>query len=341
MSNELEPVVQSELAKGLSSYYGVTSDAFISTMRAVAMPKGHTIGELLSCLIVAAEHKLNPLTKEIYFMRGKSGIQPIVSVDGWIKKCNEHDQFDGMEFETTRDDDGKMVAMRCRIYRKDRSRPIEIEEDFEECSKGGGPVWKTHPNRMMRNRTLCQAARIAFGLAGLMEPEEFRQWQENPDIPAVDVTPIEPVDGGEIDFRGEKVKRPSRQTAMDMGLQEKHAALLKSLESDKFTTADLKERFAGFEKDGAPWAVFPRAWAAMLQEAYRYALADAEGDEKAPEVENTDIYETFKERLEVAEDLTVIYELETEFASQIPAEHRDEFWDLIEARRDQLARAFV
>ena len=100
------------------------------------------------------------------------------------------------------------------------------------------------------SRSNCFRLGWSYG-AGRISP-----WQENPDIAAVDVTPIEPVDGGEIDFRGEKVKRPSRQTAIDMGLQEKHAALLQSLEGDKLSTADLKNALQ--VQKTAPWRRFRR-----------------------------------------------------------------------------------
>jgi len=342
MSNELVPVIESEMAESLAKRYGLKAEAFVSTMRSVAMPKGHTVGELLSCLIVAAEHGLNPLTKEIYFMRGKAGIQPIVSVDGWIKKCNEHPQFDGMEFESIRDGDGKLTAMRCRIYRKDRTRPIEVEEDFAECSAGGGPVWKTHPNRMMRNRTLCQAARIAFGMAGIMEPEEFRQWQENPDLveaAPVDITP--PREGGPYEFKSESIKRPSRQTAMDAGLQEKHAELLSTLEGG-IGLDDVHRCYDAFVVDGCPWGAFPRGWAVMLHEAYRFALQDATNlPEPTSEAEDADVYEAFEYEIDAAleiEDgqscMDAIMKIERRYKDTVPQDRRNEMWDLIESARD-------
>ena len=208
-------IVKFEAVTDMASQYGVEAEAFVNTVRAVAMPKSHTTGELISCLMVAREHRLNPLTKEIYFMRTKAqAIQPIVSVDGWIRIANSHPQYDGCEFETIRGSEGQVVAMRCSIFRKDRGRPTIVEEDLEECSKGGGPVWKSHPNRMLRNRTFCQAARLAFGFAGLMEPDEFRQWQENPEINGGELAPIEAEavsqrDGGELVVKGEPRKTSS------------------------------------------------------------------------------------------------------------------------------------
>ena len=151
----MNAIVKFDAVTDLAAKYGLDASAFVLTMKAVAMPAQHSDQELVSCLLVAHEHGLNPLTKEIYFMRGKAGIQPIVGVDGWIRKCNEHPQFDGVEFEEHRDG-GNITAMTCRMYRKDRGRPISVTEYLDECS-AGGPVWKTHPKRMLRNRTYCQA----------------------------------------------------------------------------------------------------------------------------------------------------------------------------------------
>lgn len=176
----------------LAEVFDLDAQAFIYTFRTVAMPQPHTDAEFVSCCLVAREHGLNPLTKEIYFMRTKAGqIQPIVAVDGWIKKCNEHPQYDGMEIIDTNDDKGNPISATISIFRKDRTRPTKITEYFDECSKAGGPVWKTSPHRMMRNRVICQGARIAFGFAGIMERDEFDQWQSSmKDVTPATTTPV-------------------------------------------------------------------------------------------------------------------------------------------------------
>src|SRR5688572_2406170 len=86
----------------LAARYGMDPKAFEITVRKMAMPEKHSDEEFAACCLVAKEHNLNPFTKEIYFMRTKGGaIQPIVGVDGWIRKCNEHPAFDGIDFEDT------------------------------------------------------------------------------------------------------------------------------------------------------------------------------------------------------------------------------------------------
>lgn len=172
----------------MATTYGLDAAAFVYTFKSVAMPDQHSEPEFVSCCLVAKEHGLNPLTKEIYFMKTKAGaIQPIVSVDGWIRKCNEHPQFDGLEFHD-KIENGKLHAIECSIYRKDRTRPTTVIEYMSECAGQTGP-WRSHPSRMLRHKSLIQCARIAFGFAGVMDQDEFDQWQRS----TKDVTPQQPL----------------------------------------------------------------------------------------------------------------------------------------------------
>lgn len=133
--------------------------------------------QFVSFLAVANEYKLNPLTKEIYaFPARGGGIQPVVSIDGWLKIINNHSQFDGMEFTDNLDNDGNLISVTCRIYRKDRSRPIEVTEYMSECLMDTG-TWKKYPGRMLRHKATIQAARYAFGLSGIIDPDEADRFE--------------------------------------------------------------------------------------------------------------------------------------------------------------------
>lgn len=189
------PAIIDEAAKT----YGMSGNDFVYTLKTTSViPKEASDAEVVSCIMVAHEHGLNPLTREIYFMKTKrGGIQPIVSVDGWIKKCNEHPKFDGMEFADTLDSTGVPIAIKCTIFRSDRSHPTSITEYMSECRSKSDKAspWDSHPSRMLRHKALIQCARIAFGFAGIMEPDEFAQWQEG----IKDITPRTASVGGEID----------------------------------------------------------------------------------------------------------------------------------------------
>lgn len=133
--------------------------------------------QFTSFMAVANEYKLNPLTKEVYAFPGKGGgIQPIVSIDGWLKIINCHSDFDGMEHEDILSD-GKLTAIKCSIYRKSTSRPVSVTEYMSECTRNTD-TWKKWPARMLRHKATIQAARYAFGLSGIVDPDEAERIQE-------------------------------------------------------------------------------------------------------------------------------------------------------------------
>lgn len=177
-----------------------------STLKATVF-KGASDDELLALVVVANEYRLNPLTKEIYAFPAKGGgIVPVVSVDGWVSMVNDHPQMDGMEFEHHHSDTGKLEAITCRLFRKDRSRPIEVTEYLSECKRGTEP-WKME-NRMLRHKALMQCARYAFGFSGVTDEDEAA------DTPGMrNVTPKESP-GSEVDpFPQKPAAQPQKPAA--------------------------------------------------------------------------------------------------------------------------------
>ncbi|MFG6159667.1 RecT family recombinase [Halomonas sp. 1390] len=139
-------------------------------------PQQVTHDELMVFMSIANEYRLNPLAKEIYAFNNRGAIQPIVSIDGWLKIINSHPQFDGMEFDDRLDDQGNLLAITCRIYRKDRSRPTEVTEYLSECG-GTTEPWKKWPVRMLRHKSTIQCARYAFGLSGIIDEDEADRYR--------------------------------------------------------------------------------------------------------------------------------------------------------------------
>lgn len=149
---------------------------FEATLRATVFPKSGTREEFAAFLMVARRYDLDPLTRQIYaFPKKGGGIQPIVSVDGWSAIINSHPAFDGMAFDDHRDDDGKLFAITCRIWRKDRAHTIEATEYLSEC-KRNTDVWQQWAYRMLRHKAMIQAARYAFGFAGIVDPDEAERF---------------------------------------------------------------------------------------------------------------------------------------------------------------------
>jgi phage recombination protein Bet len=154
----------------LAGRMGVEPDQlFMSSLRSVAFKSPNATNEqLLALCVVANQYSLNPFTKELYAFPDKGGgVVPIVSVDGWSRIMNDHPQFDGMEFVEA--EDGAWCE--CVVYRKDRAHPLRAREFLAECKRNTDP-WRSHPRRMLRHKAMIQAARMAFGFAGIYEPDE-------------------------------------------------------------------------------------------------------------------------------------------------------------------------
>ncbi|RUM90734.1 MAG: recombinase [Thiomicrospira sp.] len=145
--------------------------------------------QFVSFLAVANEYKLNPLTKEIYAFPTKGGgIQPIVSIDGWLKVINSQPDFNGMVHEDIRES-GELIAITCKIYKKGIDHPVTVTEYMNECigqtkdSYGNPTPWGRWPARMLRHKATIQAGRYAFGLSGIIDPDEADRYAEANVIP--------------------------------------------------------------------------------------------------------------------------------------------------------------
>lgn len=190
MNNELKTIDTPQAPKlsalnVMATRFNVEGDKLLATLKNTVF-KGASNEELLSLVVVSNTYGLNPLTKEIYAFPAKGGgIVPIVSVDGWIRMANDHPQMDGVEFEDINNADGKLEAVTCRIYRKDRSKPTTVTEYLAECKRNTDP-WKME-HRMLRHKAFIQCCRVAFGFSGIYDEDEGK------DIAGIrDVTPKAP-----------------------------------------------------------------------------------------------------------------------------------------------------
>ncbi len=187
----------------MADKFGMEPGAFEATVRAICIKpdkNGNVASreEFAAFLLVAKQYGLNPLTKEIFAFVDKGQVVPVVSVDGWSNLINSHPQFDGVDFVDAADDKGNVTAITCQMHRKDRAHPISVTEYMAECRRDTGP-WQKWPRRMLRHKALIQAARYAFGFAGVYDEDEAQRIVESrpreappPPAPPAPVRAIEP-----------------------------------------------------------------------------------------------------------------------------------------------------
>ncbi len=120
----------------------------------------------IQLLRMAARYQLDPISDELGIMETHEGHQAFITIDGWVKLINTHEQYAGMSLReaTTEDKNQAPEWMECTIYRHDRILPIVLKEYLEEV-RTEHPSWLQMPRRMLRHRVIQQCARVAFGIS--------------------------------------------------------------------------------------------------------------------------------------------------------------------------------
>jgi phage recombination protein Bet len=166
------PPARVSLLAAMASKYSMEPETFKNVIKQTVMPANATNEQMAAFLLVAHEYDLNPITKEIYAFPAKGGgITPVVGIDGWINLAQRRPEFDGMEHEWETDAKGECTACTCKIFRKDRTRPVVVTEFMVECKRPTDP-WRSHPRRMLRHKATLQAIRYAFGFAGIKDEDD-------------------------------------------------------------------------------------------------------------------------------------------------------------------------
>ena len=180
----------------LATRFNIEPNKLIDVLRGTVIKpdrngKQATNEEVAAFCIVADQYNLSPFTREIHaFASGDKGIVPIVGIDGWTKIVNARGDFDGLEFDDIADEQGNPVAITCRMYVKGRSRPVQVTERFSECNRANSIPWRTMPWRMLRHKAYMQAARYAFGLAGIYDQDEANDIMRNAKPAEVVAAPV-------------------------------------------------------------------------------------------------------------------------------------------------------
>lgn len=130
-----------------------------------------TDNEFLLLMQLAKTYQLDPFAKQIWAVKyGNNPAAIFCGRDGFLAIAHRSGKFDGMESGTRTDVDG-LVGW-CRVYRKDMSRPFEVEVSLSEYSTGKN-LWQTKPKTMICKVAESHALRRAFGISGLYSPEEI------------------------------------------------------------------------------------------------------------------------------------------------------------------------
>ncbi|MBK1835036.1 recombinase RecT [Roseibacillus ishigakijimensis] len=205
--------------------------------------------EFLALAVTANTYDLNPILRELYaFPKKGGGIVPVVSVDGWLKIINRQPNFDGMDVDVFHDDNGTPTHATCTIHLKDRKHPVRISEYFAECSRNTEP-WNQMPSRMLRHKAIKEAARVAFGIGGIVDEDEAETLR--------DVTPTAPssMPSGPAmpKPRGQRLERSEEPAPASAQPRKEEAS---EPEGELFIIDGVKTRTGKSQKTGRDWKLY-------------------------------------------------------------------------------------
>jgi len=189
-----------------------------------------TDAELTIVSGICAQYGLNPLTKEAHAFVSGGKLNVVIGIDGYIKVMNRHPDFDGVEFEDHFD--GKeLVSVTTKIHVKGRKFPTCATEYMDECFQAKSDAWRKYKKRMLRNKSLAQCVRIAFGITEVIDSDEADRIKQaepterdiTPEKPAFSLDSIEAdmAECGDLDTL-KQVCTSIRQTLEANGTWEQH-----------------------------------------------------------------------------------------------------------------------
>ena len=180
-SNGTTAIMQPARETAISSMagrYKMSQQKLMDTLKNGIL-RGASDSDFAAFMVVADQYDLNPFTKEIHAFSGQGkGITPMVGIDGWATLVNRQPGYDGCEFEFGDDDKGNLLSATCRMYLKNRARPVAVTEFYAECKRPTQP-WQGMPRRMLRHKAFMQCARLAFGFSGIYDEDEARDVAAN------------------------------------------------------------------------------------------------------------------------------------------------------------------
>lgn len=203
---------------------------------------------------IAKRTGLNPITREIYCVQydKKSAAQIFVGKDGYVKRASSFPDYDGFESGYF-DDEGveykmplpgkDIIGAWCRVFRKDRGRPVESYVLLSEYKKPHAN-WKTMQFHMIKKCAESQAHRTAF-LANFSNTYgEAEKWMK--DAKVVDTISME-----EDDSKGIVVNRDEKsvdngvkaEEMSDQAAKESVQTATKPQENGKFANSKQVAKF--------------------------------------------------------------------------------------------------
>lgn len=161
----------------IASSTGVTSEEVAEVLRGMIISgkaqhgATATNAEMTVVSSIFAKYDLNPFIREGHAFVSGGKLQVIIGFDGFVKIMNRQPTFNGVEF-VDNFEGSELISVTTKIHIKGRDFPVCTTEYMDEAYQPNSAAWKKFKKRMLRNKSLAQCIRIAFGVADVLDPDE-------------------------------------------------------------------------------------------------------------------------------------------------------------------------
>lgn len=138
--------------------------------------KNATDDELKLFLYQAKRLQLDPLSKQIYFVKyGNNPGSVIIAIDGFRLVAHRTGKLSGIKRGAMFNDQGVLIGGWAEVYRNDWTHPAREEVPLSEYFKTGNKTWEQMPETMIKKVAEAAALRMAFpsDLSGVYESSEM------------------------------------------------------------------------------------------------------------------------------------------------------------------------
>ena len=155
--------------------------------------RGSTDDEFNMFMYLAKTYQLDPMTKEIWFIKYNEKAVPIImtSRDGYLAIANRNPHYKGLvsdvvhendEFEKLTEgvkhkysckDRGKIIGAYALGYRDDREYPVYVYAHFDEYFKKNSSIWTQYGSAMILKCAEAMMFKRLFSISGLVTKEEI------------------------------------------------------------------------------------------------------------------------------------------------------------------------
>lgn len=194
--------------------------------------------ELMLGLQIAKTFNLNPLKREVYFVKyGTNPMQVLTGYEVYLKRAERSGQYNGLEITSEGTLGENNLKAVVKVYRKDWTNPLKHEayySEYVQTKQDGTPnrFWATKPITMIKKVAVSQAFRMAF-------PDEFDGMPYTSDevIDQEKVIDVEP----QATPTPKEVNRAFLNSDEEKVTSEQGQALLTLIKNKGYTKEDLKQ----------------------------------------------------------------------------------------------------